>query len=64
MANIPPGRSLCDDIDVHKNTEEFFNHQLEHMHCSCSAVREEALNLAGQSKQLFIMCRGAPQNQC
>ncbi|KAL8595061.1 hypothetical protein ACOMHN_002039 [Nucella lapillus] len=35
---------LCEDLEVNRVTEEFFNHEMEHLHCSCKAINAEAAN--------------------
>ncbi|XP_070185782.1 uncharacterized protein [Littorina saxatilis] len=33
--------SLCGNGRIHNKAEEFFNHEMEHLHCSCAAIREQ-----------------------
>ena len=32
---------LCHDRVVDEVTEDFFNHQLQHLHCSCAAITSD-----------------------
>ncbi|XP_076442578.1 uncharacterized protein LOC143281298 [Babylonia areolata] len=49
---------LCEDLEVDHVTEDFFNHEMEHLHCSCKAISAEAANMdSANSSRLPLAVR-------